>query len=429
MSRWLADKMTSVLASRTNRRGMLVRSAVVGSALATNPADYILRPMTAFAAACQCRGQPCVCGTPCCDGYTEFCCTITGHNRCPNGTVTAGWWKADGTPFCGGPRYYMDCNQITYPCGCTCANGSCANRVSCCNFFRYGQCHQEIPQVGPIVCRVITCTPPWLVDPACTTVSATDQATAFHDAPCLHAIDIPPPPLPPTALVTAMWYLRASASSGTADVTFPYGMPFDRPIVGDWDGDGVATPGVIRGNTFYLRNSNTAGIADIVFPYGNPGDEVIVGDWNGDGRDTIGVRRGNTFYLRNSNTAGVADIVFPYGEPGDKVIVGRWTAGAQSDTVGVVRGNTFYLRNSNSAGIADIVFPYGDVGDKVVVGDWDGDGVDTPCVIRGSTFYARNSNSTGVADVVFQYGDPNDLHLVGRWAAGGSPAEGPGSAR
>jgi len=201
MSRWLADKMTSVLGSRTSRRGMLVRSAVVGSALATNPVDYILRPMTAFAAACQCRGQPCACGTPCCDGYTEFCCTITGHNSCPGGTVMAGWWKADGTPFCGGPRYYMDCNQITYPCGCTCANGSCGNRVSCCNFFRYGQCHQEIAQVGPIVCRVISCTPPWLVDPTCTTLSATDQATAFHDAPCLHAPepkkeeeDVPPAP-------------------------------------------------------------------------------------------------------------------------------------------------------------------------------------------------------------------------------------------
>jgi hypothetical protein len=75
------------------------------------------------------------------------------------------------------------------------------------------------------------------------------------------------------------------------------------------------------------------------------------------------------------------------------------------------------------------VFPYGDVRDKVVVGDWDGDGVDTPCVIRGRTFYARNSNSPGVADVVFQYGDPNDLHVVGHWAGGGSPAEGPGSAR
>ena len=117
--------------------------------------------------------------------------TIFGNNGCPDGTVLGGWWKADGTGFCGGPRYYMDCNRTSFPCGCSCANGSCDHRVTCCTQFRYGQCHQEIPQVGPIVCRVVTCTPPWEVDPTCTTASATDQATAFHDAPCLHQ---PPPP-------------------------------------------------------------------------------------------------------------------------------------------------------------------------------------------------------------------------------------------
>jgi hypothetical protein len=190
MSRWLADKVSSVLASRTDRRGMLVRSAIVGSALATNPVDYVLRPLTAYAAACQCRGQPCSCGTACCDGYTEFCCSIFGDNSCPGGTVLGGWWKADGTGFCNGPRYYMDCNQTSFACGCACANGSCSHRVTCCTHFRYGQCHQEIAQVGAIVCRVVTCTPPWEVDGTCTTTSATDQATASHDAPCLHN---PPP--------------------------------------------------------------------------------------------------------------------------------------------------------------------------------------------------------------------------------------------
>jgi len=423
MSRWLADKVASVLAARTDRRGMLVKSAVVGSALAVNPLDYVLKPVSAYAAACACRGA-CSCGSLCCDGYTEFCCTITGSNTCPQGTIPAGWWKADGTGFCDGPRYYMDCNQTSYACGCGCANGSCDNRGTCCNFFRYGQCHQEVASVGAIVCRVVTCTPPWVIDGTCTTVSATDQATAFHDAPCLHA-----PPPPPTRLVTAQWFLRKSPSTGVSDISFIYGSPGDLPIVGDWDGDGVATPGIVRGATFYLRNSNSAGVADIVFQYGNPGDTVIVGDWDGDGKDGIGVVRGNTFYLRNSLSSGVADIVFSYGNVGDQVVTGKWTKNATADTIGVVRGNTFYLRNSNSTGVADIVFSYGDVGDKVLMGDWDGDGVDTPCVVRDTTYYARNSNSSGFADLVFSYGDHNDLRLVGKWAASSSKVEGPGVAR
>src|SRR5258708_6697095 len=171
----------------------------------------------------------------------------------------------------------MDCNQLLdapNQCDCACAGGDCNNRVTCCTHFRYGQCHQEIPQVGAIVCRVVTCTAPWQVDPTCSTADAEDDSTRFHDAPCLHE-----PPKPKDRLVTAQWFLRTSPTSGAADISFPYGDPGDLPIVGDWNGDGVDTVGVVRGSTFYLRNSNSAGAADVSFVYGDPGDTVIVGDW------------------------------------------------------------------------------------------------------------------------------------------------------
>ena len=45
-----------------------------------------------------------------------------------------------------------------------------------------------------------------------------------------------------------------------------------------------------QGNgVWYLRNSVTTGVADVVVAYGNPGDVPVVGDWNGDGVDTPGV--------------------------------------------------------------------------------------------------------------------------------------------
>ncbi len=91
----------------------------------------------------------------------------------------------------------------------------------------------------------------------------------------------------------------------------------------DWDGDGVSTPGVVRGNSWFVRNSNTAGVADSTFTYGNPGDTPICGDWNGNGTDTPGVVRGNTWHLRNSNTTGVADITFTFGNLGDTPRVWR----------------------------------------------------------------------------------------------------------
>ena len=37
----------------------------------------------------------------------------------PPGTLTGGWWKVDGSGFCGGgARYYVDCNAPCGPCGC-----------------------------------------------------------------------------------------------------------------------------------------------------------------------------------------------------------------------------------------------------------------------------------------------------------------------
>ncbi|MGH8947713.1 MAG: twin-arginine translocation signal domain-containing protein, partial [Acidimicrobiia bacterium] len=159
-----------------SRRGFLRRLTMGATALAVTPLFYMSRPVTAYAAICSCSGSSCDCGSMCCDGYTEFCCSIYGENTCPSGTVPAGWWKADGSGICDnhlGPqaRYYLDCNVATCGSGgftCGCGNGNCGFRKSACTNFRYGQCHQEIACVGPIVCRVVTCTPPWVWDDSCT---------------------------------------------------------------------------------------------------------------------------------------------------------------------------------------------------------------------------------------------------------------------
>lgn len=197
----VAEKASGFLSSRFSRRGFFARSAVVGSAVAVGPVGFALKPSTAYAAVCNCSGSNCTCGSLCCDGYTEFCCTLTGENKCPPGTLMGGWWKADGSGMCNGARYYMDCNAPCNGCscggngvcagscsgtGCGCANGDCNNRKAGCTQFRYGQCNQSIPCLGPILCRVITCLAPWDIDPTCTTTVRVDQATLSHDRPCLH---------------------------------------------------------------------------------------------------------------------------------------------------------------------------------------------------------------------------------------------------
>lgn len=198
----LLDGAVRGFGGRLDRRSVLRAGTMAATALVAAPSDFVLRPRSAYAAVCGCSGQGCACGSLCCDGYTEFCCTLTGSNGCPPGTVAAGWWKVDGSGFCGGaPRYYLDCNSQCGACGCRgglcsgacsgtrcgCAAGDCNNRKSGCTMFRYGQCNQHIACLGPIVCRVVTCTPPWVFDGSCTTASRTDNNTANHNRPCLEA--------------------------------------------------------------------------------------------------------------------------------------------------------------------------------------------------------------------------------------------------
>jgi hypothetical protein len=196
----LADTVTGWLARRTSRRGFLVRAGVVGSALAVDSVGFVLKPGSAYASVC----GP---GSSCGSGWTVFCATVNnGINACPPGSIAAGWWKADGASLCGGKaRYIVDCNATCSRCGggggggsgicarscwsCNCSCGpssSCDQRKACCNAFRYGQCHQEVPQVGGVTCRVVSCTPPWKWE-RCSTAPATDNHTVNHSSAQLPA--------------------------------------------------------------------------------------------------------------------------------------------------------------------------------------------------------------------------------------------------
>ena len=169
----------------TSRRGFLGGAALVGAALAVDPWGYLVHPANAYDAVC--GSEP-----NCADGYSAFCCTINGgSNTCPPNSFIGGWWKADNSSFCGGSaRYYIDCNAFRDGAWqCHCAEGSCDQRRVACNQFRYGQCSLDIPasNTGPVVCRMVSCTPPWQqFGGTCTSSSATDNQTASHSAPCLN---------------------------------------------------------------------------------------------------------------------------------------------------------------------------------------------------------------------------------------------------
>jgi serine protease len=191
---------------------------------------------------------------------------------------------------------------------------------------------------------------------------------------------------------------------------FYYGNPGDVGFSGDWNCDGLATPGLYRQSDgfVYLRNSNTQGNADITFFFGNPGDVPVAGDFNGNGCDTVSLYRPSQgkFYVinhlgQNGGGLGAAEMSYYFGNPGDKPFAGDFD-GDGIDTFGLHRESTgfVYFRNTHTQGIADSQFIYGNPGDILFAGDWDGDGDDTVAVYRPSTgrLYVKLTNKAGVAD-------------------------------
>ena len=245
-------------------------------------------------------------------------------------------------------------------------------------------------------------------------------------------------PSGPVIFVDGQWLIRTTASGGAAQLSFRYGRAGDVPVVGDWDGNGTETVGVVRdtgGPTWQwlLRNSNSAGGADITWSFGEVrrgpggllGSVPVVGNFDqSDYEYEIGV----VLYQPNGVLLwqilrqlepNVVPVFFNYGRITDYPVVGDWD-GDGDDTAGVVRGTNQWLIDDGTfdGGDASGVFTFGSadptVAELPVTGDWDGNGTDTPAVLRnvpadrpGGPFQQwiyRNANSSGPAAGTFTFG-------------------------
>jgi murein DD-endopeptidase MepM/ murein hydrolase activator NlpD len=152
-----------------------------------------------------------------------------------------------------------------------------------------------------------------------------------------------------------------------------FGSATDQPVVGDWDGDGRANPGVRTPGTRTFQLKTRAGVGTILF--GAPADLPIAGDWDGDGLWEVGVHKAGTnrFRLRAASGA-ISTIVL--GDTDDLPVTGDWDGDRRTD-LGVYDSDTatFTLRVVDGEGLAwTAQVPFGAAGDLPVTGDWDGNG-------------------------------------------------------
>ena len=119
----------------------------------------------------------------------------------------------------------------------------------------------------------------------------------------------------------------------------------DRPLAGDWDGNGRAEIGVLRttprGTVAYLRQ----GRATRTYAFGAAGDTPVVGDFDGNGTTQLGVHKQgrSTWWLRTAGGRAIA--VDHLGAASDVAVTGDWDGNRRSD-LGWYRSatHTFYER-------------------------------------------------------------------------------------
>jgi lipoprotein-anchoring transpeptidase ErfK/SrfK len=220
------------------------------------------------------------------------------------------------------------------------------------------------------------------------------------------------------------FYVWNQLSHTPAIEKFPYGAAGDLPVWGDWNGDGVDTPGVFRNGAFHLRDATTPGPATLTFYFGRAGDIPFAGDWDGDGIDTVGIFRPSEqkFYILDHTPAKGASVTQPdrsfvFGRIGDKPFVGDFD-GDGKDSLGLHRPSTgeVFIRHDLSAGWADLQFIYGRPGDQLVAGDWNGDDTDSVAVYRPSwgVLFVKNKNKAGAADATFDVGFLSGVSALAR---------------
>ena len=150
------------------------------------------------------------------------------------------------------------------------------------------------------------------------------------------------------------WFVDTTGD-GAADVTFAFGDAGDEFFLADFDGDGVADPIYYdtdgRFSTFNVDLSTANGrdfAVDFSVAYGIPGDRPFVGDFDGDGQADLGLyRNGITsgsgvpfmqFFVDTDRDGGEADTEVWFGVPGDEPFIGDVDADGRIDP-GVFRYN------------------------------------------------------------------------------------------
>ena len=221
--------------------------------------------------------------------------------------------------------------------------------------------------------------------------SGNGRLLAVEDA---NANAAPPADLAIWRPTSGEWWVMSSA--GSQQTTQAWGAAGDKPVPGDFDGDGKTDFSIFRptnGNWYFVYSTGSSG----QIPFGQNGDQVAQADYDGDGKTDAAIFRPNTsantgtWYINRSSDGGAT--VSQFGLADDVPATGDYDGDGKAD-IGVWRNSnfTFYVLRSSDSQLQTAIF--GQNGDVPVSGDYDGDGRANFALKRGNQWIILNSAGT-----------------------------------
>jgi hypothetical protein len=214
-----------------------------------------------------------------------------------------------------------------------------------------------------------------------------------------------------------MWYADTDGDHQT-DIWYRYGIPGDKPAVGDIDNNGVNDIIAYRGGWWYVsREDHTGTNWAKSFVYGIPGDIPVIGDIDNDGTvDAVIFRNGWWYVCNDTHTGTDWAKSFKYGNPDDIPVLADVDNDGSDDVV-IFRNGWWYVCNDAHTGTNwDKTFRYGNPNDKPIVDDIRNDGSNDIAILRNGHWYVSTSDFSGT-DYHFMYGILGDVPILNKFCS------------